>query len=59
MLSKKDVDEYKKYLVEDVSPIDVYPEKYYNSSGDEIEVMIVHGSRFVSEYQGRIYVDKR
>lgn len=58
MMSKKDVDEYKKYLVEDVSPIDVYPEKYYNSSGDEIEVMIVHGSRFVSEYQGRIYVDK-
>ncbi len=40
-------------------PIDVYPEKYYISSADEIEVMIVHGSRFLSEYQGRVYIDKR
>lgn len=58
MMTLTEVDEYKKYLIVNVAPIDVYPEKYYNSAGDEIEVMIVHGSRFVSEYQGRIYVNK-
>lgn len=58
MMHQNEVDGYKRYLVGNVSPIDVYPEKYYNDAGDEIEVMIVHGSRFVSEYQGRIYVNK-
>lgn len=57
MMSRNEVEEYKRYLVENVSPVDVYPEKYYNDAGDEIQVMIVHGSRFVSEYQGRIYVN--
>ncbi len=57
MMSRDDVDRYKRYLVENVSSIDVYAEKYYNDAGDEIEIMIVHGSRFVSEYQGRIYAN--
>ncbi len=58
MMSRNEVEEYKRYLVEHVSPVDVYPEKYYNDAGYEIQVMIVHGSRFVSEYQGRIYVNR-
>lgn len=57
MMSRDDVDRYKRYLVENVSFIDVYAEKYYNDAGDEIEIMVVHGSRFVSEYQGRIYAN--
>ncbi|MBR4026308.1 MAG: hypothetical protein IKJ01_01950 [Lachnospiraceae bacterium] len=56
-MDKALVDEYKRYLVENVSSIDLTVETYYNDIGDEFQIVIIRGSRFVSEYQGRIYVN--
>ena len=55
MMDKKTVAEYKKYLVEGLSAKDIYKETFCNTTGEEVDVFIVKGERFVSEYQGRIY----
>ena len=57
MMDKQKVDEYKRYLTENVSRKDIYPESYINAAGEKTEILIVHGDRFVTEYQGRIYAD--
>jgi hypothetical protein len=54
-MTKKSVDEYKKYLVDGLTRSDISIEKYYNTAGEEFSVLIVKGPKFVSEYQGRIY----
>lgn len=58
MMHPADVEAYKKYLVEGLSKEDIQQEIYYNTAGDPFNIFIVHGPRFVSEYQGRLYVDK-
>lgn len=56
MMHPADVEAYKQYLVEGLTDADITQETYYNTSGQPQTVFIVHGDRFVSEYQGRIYV---
>lgn len=58
MMHPADIEEYKRYLVEGLSRVDISQETYYNTIGELIKIFIIHGSRFVSEYQGRIYVDR-
>lgn len=58
MMDQKVVEEYKNYLVEGLSLADMSIESYKNSAGEKQDILIVKGERFVSEYQGRIYVDK-
>ena len=57
MMHPADVEAYKQYLVEGLTDADITQETYYNTSGQPQTVFIVHGDRFVSEYQGRIYVN--
>lgn len=56
MMNPADVKAYKQYLVEGLTDADITQEIYYNTAGQPQSVYIVHGNRFVSEYQGRIYV---
>lgn len=56
MMHPADVKAYKQYLVEGLTDADITQEIYYNTAGQPQSVYIVHGNRFVSEYQGRIYV---
>ena len=58
MMHPADVEAYKQYLVEGLSKANIQQETYYNTAGDTFNIFIVHGPRFVSEYQGRLYVDK-
>lgn len=58
MMHPADVKAYKRYLVEGLSKTDISQETYYNTAGEPFDIFIVHGPRFVSEYQGRLYVDR-
>ena len=58
MVHPADVEAYKQYLVEGLSRADISQETYYNTAGEPVEIFIIHGPRFVSEYQGRLYVDR-
>ena len=57
MMHPADVEAYKQYLVEGLTDADITQETYYNTAGQPKRIFIVHGDRFVSEYQGRIYVN--
>ena len=57
MMDAKEVEGYKKSLVEGLSINDISLEIYENNSGEEFGIYIVKGEKFVSEYQGRIYAD--
>ena len=57
MMHPADVEVYKQYLVEGLTDADITQETYYNTAGQPKRIFIVHGDRFVSEYQGRIYVN--
>lgn len=56
MMHPADVEAYKQYLVEGLTDADITQEVYYNTAGQPKRIFIVHGDRFVSEYQGRIYI---
>lgn len=43
--------------VEGLSIDNISIEKYLDSAGNEKNIFIVHSDKFISEYQGRIYVD--
>lgn len=58
MVYPADIEAYKQYLVEGLSRADISQETYYNTAGEPVEIFIIHGPRFVSEYQGRLYVDR-
>ena len=57
MMHPADVEAYKQYLVDGLTDADITQETYYNTSGQPQTVFIVHGDHFVSEYQGRVYVN--
>lgn len=58
MLDSDTVREYKEYLVEGLTYSDIIKEIYYNTSGNGSEIFLINGSRFESEYQSRLYVNK-
>lgn len=57
MLDPKVLEEYKKYLTEGLSDADITSEIYENDSGEKFNIYILHGDKFISEYQGRLYID--
>lgn len=57
MLDPKVVEKYKKYLTEGLSDADITLEIYENDSGEKFNIYILHGDKFISEYQGRLYID--
>ena len=56
MMDPLDIRKYKEYLVEGLSYSDIMIEKYYDSVGNGVEVFLLNGTRFESEYQSRLYI---
>ena len=56
MMDPLDIRKYKEYLVEGLSYSDIMIETYYDSVGNGVEVFLLNGSRFESEYQSRLYI---
>lgn len=57
MMDPKIVEKYKKYLTEGLIDADITSEIYENDSGEKFNIYILHGDKFISEYQGRLYID--
>lgn len=57
MMDPKIVEKYKKYLTEGLSDADITSGIYENDSGEKFNIYILHGDKFISEYQGRLYID--
>lgn len=58
MMDQNVVAKYKEYLVDGLSYSDIMIKTYYNSIGEPINIYILTGNRFESEYQARLYVNK-
>lgn len=58
MMDQNVVAKYKEYLVDGLSYSDIMIKTYYNSIGEPIDIYILTGNRFESEYQARLYVNK-
>mgnify|MGYP000209954992 FL=1 len=58
MIDQNVVAKYKEYLVDGLSYSDIMIKTYYNSIGEPINIYILTGNRFESEYQARLYVNK-
>lgn len=58
MLDPKVVEKYKKYLTEGLSDKNITTEIYENDAGQKFAIYILHGDKFISEYQGRLYVSR-
>jgi len=57
MMDSSKVSELKKKFIENVDLLSITEEIYYDNEGNETNVFILHDKRFVSEYQGRLYVN--
>lgn len=58
MMDQNVVAKYKGYLVDGLSYSDIMIKTYYNNIGEPIDIYILTGNRFESEYQARLYVNK-
>lgn len=58
MMSSTDVQKYKEYLVEGLSYRDIMVKTYYDTVGNGINIFLLNGGRFESEYQSRLYIFK-
>lgn len=56
MMNPMDVRKYKESLVEGLSMSDIIKETYYDSVGNPVDIFLLDGNRFESEYQSRLYV---
>ena len=56
MLDANRVALLRKQMVQDISPNDIIEKIMYDASNNEHKVYIIKSNKFVSEYQGRIYV---
>ena len=56
MMDPLDIRKYKEYLVEGLSYSDIMIETYYDSVGNGVEVFLLNGTRFESEYHSRLYI---
>ncbi len=57
LLDAQKVAKVRKEIVGEVSVLDILAEIYEDTSGNEIEIFLLKKDKFISEYQGRIYVD--
>lgn len=56
MLDADKVAVLRKQMAQEVSPNDIIKKKMYDTSGNEHEVFIIQSDKFVSDYQGRLYI---
>lgn len=56
MMSQADVRKYKEFLVDGLSCSDIMVKTYYDNAGNDIDIYILKGMNFESEYQSRLYV---
>lgn len=56
MMNKKDVEEYQKFLTEGLSVNDIIVKTYHDNAGNKVDIFVLRGNRFESEYQSRLYV---
>lgn len=57
LLQSESVDILLSKVVDGLSIDDISIEEYLDSAGNEKNIFVVHSDKFISEYQGRIYVD--
>ena len=57
MCDARTVAALRKKIVGDPTIWDITTKTYYDASGNPIDIFILQNSEFISEYQGRIYVD--
>lgn len=58
MMKKSDVDAYKKYLTQGLTIKNVKQKTYYNSVGNPVNIFVLDGANFETEYQSRLYISK-
>ena len=58
MTDQDAVRKYKEFLVDGLTYSDIITKTYYNSVGKSVDIYILKGSRFESEYQARLYINK-
>lgn len=58
MMDQDAVRKYKEFLVDGLTYSDIITKTYYNSVGKSVDIYILKGSRFESEYQARLYINK-
>ncbi len=56
MMNPADVKKYKEFLVDGLSTHDIIKKTYYNNMGNGIDIYILKGKKFESEYQARLYL---
>lgn len=56
MMNQADVKKYKEYLIDGLIYSDIIVETYYDSVGNAVDIFVLSGSKFESEYQSRLYV---
>ena len=52
------VDDYKNYLVAGLGKDDIIINTYHNKLGKEVNIFVLNGTKFESEYQSRLYINK-
>lgn len=57
LLDEEKITTLRKRLLQTIAPNDIVKESMYDAAGQEHEVFIIISDSFVSEYQGRIYVN--
>lgn len=57
MLDPNKVETLKQSILKNVGPLDFTEETYYNANGDPVNIFLIKNSQFVSEYQGRVYIN--
>ena len=48
--------ELKQQILKDVIPGNFVKEIYYDASNNPVEIFLIKSDKFVSEYQGRVYI---
>lgn len=56
MMKTSDVKKYKEFLVDGLTYSDIIEKKYYNTVGNSVDIFLLKGKRFESEYQSRLYI---
>lgn len=56
LLDSRRVFELKQQILKDVMPCNFVNEIYYDTDNNPIEIFLIKSDKFVSEYQGRVYI---
>lgn len=56
MMNSTDVRKYKEFLVDGLTDSDIIVKTYYDTAGNAVDIFLLIGNRFESEYQSRLYI---